>query len=211
MPKDEVTDWFERLSEGDSVAAHELWDRYFEKLVRYADRRLRRLPRRAVDEEDVALSAINSFFRGAKAGRFAQVKDSEALWKLLLTITARKAAGQIRRAMAQKRGQGEIRGESVFDGKGDGESPGIANVLGEEPTPELAAEFAEGVEQLLQQLEDDTLREIALLKLEGFTNAEIAAQTGRHERTVDRKLRLIRKTWERERSPRAPTSDPEPH
>ena len=43
------------------------------------------------------------------------------------------------------------------------------------------------------------LRTIALLKLEGHTNDEIAARIGRSVPTVERRLRLIRQTWKEER------------
>ncbi len=94
---DDVTRWIRRLADGDELAAQRIWERYFEDLTRLARKRLAGLPRRAADEEDVALSAMNSFYRGALAGRFPQLSDREDLWKLLVTITARKATAQRRR------------------------------------------------------------------------------------------------------------------
>jgi DNA-directed RNA polymerase specialized sigma24 family protein len=71
-------------------------------------------------------------------------------------------------------------------------------VPGPEPTPEFAAELAEEVDRLFDQLADDQLRQIARLKMEGYTNQEIADTIGRAITTVERRLRLIRKTWSRE-------------
>ena len=48
---------------------------------------------------------------------------------------------------------------------------------------------------------DDTLRSIAGWKMEGLSNQEIAGHLGRSVGTVERKLRLIRKMWEREVGP----------
>ena len=111
---EEVTQWIAKLTDGDQQAAQALWDGYFSKLVRYAHRKLEGLPCRAADEEDVALSAMHSFCRGMAARRFDKVEDREDLWKLLVTITARKACAQRRRHFAEKRGGGLVRGESVF-------------------------------------------------------------------------------------------------
>ena len=59
-------------------------------------RRPRRRPGCAADEEDVALSAFDSFCRGDGAGRFPRLDDRDDLWRLLLLLTARKAAHLIR-------------------------------------------------------------------------------------------------------------------
>jgi hypothetical protein len=51
------------LKAGESAAAQEIWDRYFGRLVALARARLRTAARRVADEEDVALSALDSFCR----------------------------------------------------------------------------------------------------------------------------------------------------
>src|SRR5689334_5020484 len=75
VPDDSVTNWLGRLTGGDPAAAGPLWDRYFPRLVELARARLRAFPRRAADEEDVALSAFDSFCRDAAAGRFPRLGD----------------------------------------------------------------------------------------------------------------------------------------
>jgi len=193
---EEITFWIGKLKEGDQRAAQEIWAEYFERLVRLARARLGGIPRRAADEEDVALSAIDSFVRAAKAGRFPKLDDRSDLWKLLVTITARKAHAHRKREFRQKRGGGAIRGESVFCGPGDiDDRGGIGAVVGSTPTPEFAAQVSEEVQLLLGSLEDPTLREIALLKLEGYINREIAEKLDLSHRAVERKLALVRDTW----------------
>ena len=91
-----VTRWLGALRAGDPAAAQQLWERYFHRLVGLARQRLCGARRRAADEEDVALSAFDSFYRAAEAGRFPQLADRDGLWRLLVTITARKAAHLVR-------------------------------------------------------------------------------------------------------------------
>jgi len=197
MPDDEVTQWLGQLAQGDELAIQRIWSRYYEQLVRLARKKLGDASRRMADEEDVVLSAFDSFCRGAAAGRFPRLDDRHDLWKLLVTITARKAVAQLRRAHRQKRGSGAVRGESVFQGPDDSiRRAGIDNVLGSEPTPELAAMVSEQCERLLECLDDAALRKVALAKLEGFANEEIAEQLECSPRTVERRLAQIRQQWE---------------
>src|SRR5262245_44321091 len=106
MTSDEgsITAWLGQLAEGDRLAAERLWQRYFHRLVELARRQLRDAPRRVADEEDVALSAFDSFCRAAEQGRFPDLADRDSLWAVLMTITARKAFHLIRDQQRQKRG-----------------------------------------------------------------------------------------------------------
>ncbi len=195
---DEVTDWIEKLSGGDERAAHLLWEEYFDRMVRLARRKFDQIgiSRRAADEEDIALSAMNSFYKRAADGQFC-LGDRQELWKLLVTITVRKAYAELKRQKAKKRGAGHVRGESIFlkPGNDQPEMGGIGQVLGHEPTPELAALSAEGCEELLNMLGDESLVSVARYKLDGFSNDEIAEKLDCVPRTVERKLRLIRDKW----------------
>jgi DNA-directed RNA polymerase specialized sigma24 family protein len=192
---DVLTEWLLHLAAGDEAASQQIWNEYFGKLVRLARRKLDGMPLRDVDEEDVALSAMNSFYRGMTEKKFDYLKNRNDLWKLLVTITARKAAAKLRRHYAQKRGGGEIHGESVFQRAGDSAFDGIGNVLGNTPTPEFAMSVAENCDVLLEQLGDETLKTIALMTLEGYRTEEIAVRLGCVRRTVERKLERIREIW----------------
>lgn len=189
-----VSRWLDPLKVGDERAAQELWERYFGSLVRMAHRRLISTNRRVADEEDVALSTFESLCRGAVEGRFPQLADRQDLWKLLVTITARKASAHRRHGTRQKRGGGKVRGESVFLDPSAPDEQGIHQVVGAAPTPDFAAEVVEECQRLLDGLDED-LRQIAQWKLEGYTSAEIARRLGRSERAVERKLHRIRLKW----------------
>jgi DNA-directed RNA polymerase specialized sigma24 family protein len=188
-----VTRWLGPLQASDPAAAQQLWERYFRRLVGLARKRLRGAPRRAADEEDVALSAFDSFCRGAEQGRFPQLADRESLWRLLVTITARKAAHQVRDEGRQKRGGGAI---PVADAVAV-----LAEALSREPSPEFAAGVADECRRLLDLLGDSELQAVALLRMEGYSVEEVAEKLGRAPRAVKRKLALIRTVWEKETPP----------
>jgi len=198
MPgEDSVSRWLDGLREGNDADVQRLWDRYFQRLVRLASTRLPGHARRAADEEDVALSAFNSFCDRVGRGQFPELVDRDDLWRLLVTITTRKVVESVRRETRKKRGGGRVQGESAFMDK-DAIDQGMAQVLSREPAPEVAAQFAEDYERLINKLEDPALKSVALRKLEGHSTEEIAAKLGTSRRTIDRKLTLIRRIWQEE-------------
>jgi DNA-directed RNA polymerase specialized sigma24 family protein len=184
-----VTHWIRELQAGNHLAAQKLWEKYFHRLVGLAHTRLRHLPRRVADEEDVALSAFDSFCRGAEQGRFPQLSDRDDLWQLLVVLTGRKASDLVQQECRQKRGGGKVQAEVDLE-----------QMIASEPTPEFAAQVADECRYLLAILDDAELRSIALWKLEGYTNAEIAQKLGYVTVTIERRLRLIRGIWEQERA-----------
>jgi DNA-directed RNA polymerase specialized sigma24 family protein len=195
-----VSLWVQQLQSGDRDAAEKLWQRYFARLVGLARTRLRGLPRRAADEEDVALSAFDSFCRGAEQGRFPRLDDRDDLWRLLVTITARKAYQLALSHRRQKRGGDAVLDEAALAGPADpgsGEA-GLDQLLSREPTPEFAAQAAEDYQRLLADLPHEELRAVARWKMEGYSNEEIAAKLGCAPRSVERKLHVIRAVWEEE-------------
>jgi DNA-directed RNA polymerase specialized sigma24 family protein len=180
-----VSQWLARLQDSDSSAAQRLWDRYFPRLVALAREKLRAAPRRVADEEDVALSAFDTFCRHAEAGRFPDLFDRDGLWRLLVALTARKAAHWMRDPTRKKRGGGQApAGPELLD-----------QVLSREPTPEFAAEVAEECRRLLRLLGDPVLEAVAVRRMEGDRVEEIAAHLGCAPRSVKRKLALIRDLW----------------
>lgn len=182
-----VTQWIHQLRGGDPSAARNLWEAYFHRLVGLARARLRTLPRRAADEEDVALSAFDSFCRGVERGRFPRLDDRDDLWRVLLLVTERKAIDLLEHEGRVKRDRRRLHA--------DGDEP-LAACASREPDPAFAAEVADACRRLLAALADEKLRAIALHKLEGFTNEEIATKTRCSLATVERRLRLIRREWE---------------
>jgi len=196
-----ISRWLGDLKEGDQAAAQPLWERYFSRLVVVARGKLRRMRRTTADEdeEDAALSAFNSFCAGAAQGKFPKLADRDDLWRLLVVITARKAMAQAQRQGRKKRGRGRIVDEAMLFGNdvdpGEGSLAGLERIADAGPTPEFAAMMAEECQRLLDALGDDDLRQVAISRMEGYNNDEIAGQLGCARRTVARRLDLIRQTW----------------
>ncbi len=198
LPGGSITVWLNQLKSGDPAAVGPLWATYFTRLTAAARARLRAAPRGRADEEDVALSAFDSFCRRAERGQFPDLDDRDDLWRVLLTIADRKAAQLARDETRLKRGGGRVVAASALD-VGNSGADVLGAVAGTEPSPEFAAEVSEEVGRLLALLSDEgRLREVAIWKLEGYTNAEIATKLDRSEVTVERKLNLIRKKWNAE-------------
>lgn len=178
-----VTNWFLALQDGDHQGAQVLWERFSRGLIRLARQKLADAPRQAADEEDVALSAFDSFCRATEKGRFKNLEDRDDLWHLLVVITVRKAI-DYRKYESRRQPR-----EALID---------LNDVLCREPGPELAVILAEEWGRLVGLLGDAELRSLVILKMEGHTDDEVAARLNCARRTVQRRLRLVRQIWEQE-------------
>lgn len=181
-----VSDWLGALKTGDSSAAAELWGRIEPRLLSLARRRLGTAPRATYDEEDLANSVLNAFCQGARAGRFERMQSRDDLWRLLSTILSRKASNR-RRYHGAREECGESRLGPLVAGAG---LDLMADLREEEWVETLSVEC----EELVARLEPK-LRTVALMKLEGLSNEEIAQRIGRAPRSVTRYIELIRANW----------------
>jgi RNA polymerase sigma factor (sigma-70 family) len=163
-------------------------------LVALARKKLR-YARSAADEEDVVQNAFHSFFRAVGEGRYPHLDDRDSLWRLLVVITANKALKQITSEQRQKRGGSSTPGAAAAARIDLSDEADLADG---KPTPEFAAQVADEYQRLLDQLGDDTLRQVAIWKMEGYGNDEIANKLGCSRRTVARKLEAIRVLWSQE-------------
>jgi RNA polymerase sigma factor (sigma-70 family) len=177
------------------AAARQIWQRYFGALLALARRHLDARVRRREDEEDVLQSMYWSFCQRQQRGDF-DLASRDQLWKLLVTITLSKARNAAHRHRWKCR---DVRREQADAARG-GDVSGtpcwaLEQMDAADPTPAEAAVLNEGLERRLKALGDPLLRRIALRKLEGYTNQEIAGELDVTERTVERKLERIRARW----------------
>lgn len=191
-----VTQWLRRLEQGDHDAAEPLWNHFCQKLMAIAKRRLSTRIQGAYDENDVAVSAFYSLCQGIQSQRFS-LRDRDDLWRLLSTISERKVMRRMRSETAERRDVRRHVSQVFFDVTDNELMLGnaVESLRGHEPCPAYAAEFTDMCEYLLNSLADEKLKQVAILKLEMRTDAEIAAILGCTRRTIQRKLVLIRQNW----------------
>jgi DNA-directed RNA polymerase specialized sigma24 family protein len=189
-PEKLLTRWLGALQAGDAAAAQQLWERWFGRLTSLARARLQEMP--AAAEQEGALSAFESFYRHAQAGTVPQLADQDSLWRILLTVTARKAGHLFCDAgAATQTGGATALGPANEDNLLD-------QLLSRDPTPEFAAQITEEYRRFVGALANAELAAVALWCLEGDSVAEIAARLGYAPRSIKRKLQIVRGIWEKE-------------
>ncbi len=184
-PELSITRWFKSLCDGDRDAEAVLYEHYFPRLAILARNRFDADRDPVLGADATAQSVFRLLAEGARRGRFDEVADRDDLWRILVVATRRKVIDQTRRRGALRRG-GHLRPQ-----------PLSAVVLENAATPESIVSMQEQMQILLSELRDDTLREIALERLAGYTNEEIAGHLYVSVRTIERKLRLIREDWKK--------------
>ena len=183
-----VSHWINLVKAGDSTAANHIWQHYFDRLVRSVRGRLYGQNRVVSDEEDIVLSVFDSFYSAAEKGRFPDLSDRDDLWRLLLRMAARKVVDKRRHDLRQRRG-GNVKLHSLDHTDDDNN---VIEAIGDEPSPEMVLMMQESVEQLFSYLGVGQLRDLAGAKLEGYSNTELAQLFDCSERTIERRLHLIR-------------------
>ncbi len=175
------------------MAASLIWQRYFRDLLDLARKNLDKRARRRADEEDVLQSMFQSFCARQSRGEF-DLADRDELWRLLVTITLRKARNVARDHHRDRR---DIAREQTIAAGDDAESAywALEQMEASGPSPAEAAVLNEALERRLEALAAPELRHIALLRLEGYTNREIANQFDCTERSIERRLERIRSKW----------------
>jgi RNA polymerase sigma factor (sigma-70 family) len=192
-----VTKLIQLLRSGDEeereMAALLIWRRYFRDLLELARNNLNRRVRRREDEEDVLQSMYKSFCLRQQRGEF-DLAGRDALWKLLVTITLCKARNA---AKAQGREKRDFRREQTMPVDDESQSAqwALEQMDAAGPSPAEAAVLNEALERRLEALTDPELRQIALWRLEGYTNREIADRLDMTERSVERRTERIREKW----------------
>ena len=187
-----VSHWIDQVKCGDSVAANRIWQHYFDRLVRSVRYRLQGQDRAVSDEEDIVLSVFDSFYVAAEKGRFPDLSDRDDLWRLLLRMSARKLIDKRRHDGRQRRGGG-VQIHSL-----NSDADRVVEAIGNEPSPEMVLMVKESVGRFFSRLCVGHLQELAVAKLEGYSNRELAQRLGCSERTIERRLHLIREKCQQE-------------
>jgi RNA polymerase sigma factor (sigma-70 family) len=194
-----VSRWLDQMRQGNADATQALWERYFKSLIAHARQQLQGSSCGITDEEDAALSAFHSLYQALREGRYPELSDRVSFLRLLRSITENKVADQRRYDGAEKRGEGKVKRESEFANEDWSSDGGFLDQAAKTlTTPDVLAGMSETYCKQLERLADPVLQEIVHAKVQGYTNVEIAAQLNCSERTIERRLELIRKKWDQD-------------
>lgn len=189
-PEFSITEWLRSLHAGEATSMQNLWERFFEELVKAADNYVRSLSVPLVDGEDIAASVFESIWRGGQAGRFKDLQSLDELWWLLLGMARKKCLDYRRKAQAKKRGK-----SSAVELSQETAEEMCKSLISQLPDPQYIAMLNEQYAQLVGNISDSQRRNIAVLRIEGYTIAEIAKKLKISLATVNRKLEIIRAHW----------------
>lgn len=186
-----VTQMLTHLKDGDEEAAQAIWEHFFSRVVSLARSKLATHAKREMDEEDIAMSVMKAMYFGVQEGRFRKLNDREDLWQILCMLTSRKSANAWRR----QKSKGLV-GESAISGPstGDVNRYGLQHIVEAAPDSGYIDSLNQECRERLEAL-DERLRQVALLRLHGFSNQEIAQKIGRSHKSVERYLKTIRAEW----------------
>ncbi len=169
---------------GDQDAARQIVDRYLERLLTLARRRISQRLASRVDPEDIVQSVFRTFFVRLREGQFV-FDEQDDLCKLLMRITLHKTLRQVAYHKAAKRDPGQ---ETPH---GEHHSEQMLALVNEEPTQEATVAFLDQLEHFLSQLRPQE-REILEMRLQGHSNEDIAAKLGIYDRKIRRVIEHVR-------------------
>lgn len=177
------------LRSGDEQAYEAFWNEFGDLLQSVAEKQLSQRLQRRVGSDDIVQSACRTFFRRVSVGQF-DLPDSEALWRLLCSITLNKARRASRDHLRKKRGMDrELHMNAVVN---DSEREHELENRGEQPID--VASVADEMSALLSGLSEQHCQ-VLDLKLQQFTNDEIAGKLQCSERSVRRIIAQLKERW----------------
>lgn len=175
---------------GDQDAAKKLFERYVEKLVALAKRRISERLSARIDAEDVVQSVFRTFFLRAREGQF-KIQDPDDLCRLLARMTVHKTLRKVEHHTAAKRDAGaELR-------QGQDAQQRLAEFLDREPSPDAANMFLDQLEHFMTQLKPAE-QQILEMRMQGHSTEEIAEKLHTYDRKIRRVMERIRGLAEQE-------------
>ncbi|MBJ43413.1 MAG: RNA polymerase subunit sigma-70 [Planctomycetaceae bacterium] len=167
-----------RFRSGEHDAATALYVRYASRLLALANSRTSPSLASRFDPEDVVQSVFRTFFRRAAEGLY-EVPPGDELWQLFLVIALNKVRALCVHHRAQKRDVQRTASaavEDVYSARADEAPMRILKIV---------------VDEYVNQL-PDSQQTVIRMRIEGHEINEIAQQTTRSKRTVERVLQRFR-------------------
>lgn len=164
---------------GDQSAAEELYHRYASRLRRLVSERCSIEFDARFDADDIVQSVFRVLYEGMRT-KFYDVPQGGELWSLLFVLAVNKLRDQVSFHKAAKR---SVRRTAPADDRNPD------NLFGHDES--TAALLRLVVEEYLNKLPESE-RAIIALRMTGHSVDEVAEQTGRAKRTVERVLQKAR-------------------
>ena len=184
MSTPSLTHWINELQAGSDQAARILWQHLHKGLLELAQKQLAETTPTGFDEEDVVLSAFNALCDAIRQGRY-DIGDRNELWRMATVIVVNRAYNRLRDEKRLRRGGGRKRKPSSV----------LESLVCPKPDATTVLMMQEECQHMLAKLKTPDLEMVALLKVEGHTDEQVAEKLGCSRRTVQRRLSIIRKLW----------------
>ena len=166
---------------GEQEAATDLYVRYSDRLLKLAKRNTSPNLATRFDPEDVVQSVFRSFFRRVSRGAY-DVPQGEELWRLLLVLSLNKVRALAKHHRAQKRSVDNTR-------RNGSEDDSIGTFATPDPQPRQILEMV--IDDVLNEM-PEAQRHIVEQRIQGYSVVEIADETKRSRRTVERVIKKFR-------------------
>ncbi len=184
-PRSDDRDLVSDYQAGSESAARDLFDKYCERLMKLAKRRIGQRMASRFDPEDVIQSAFRTFFTRVKNDEFTFEAEDD-LFKLLVRLTVRKTLRRIEHHSAAKRNPNLEAAQRTDDVEP------FSLVASQTVTPDMEVALIDEFQDFIGNL-PELDRKVIELKIQGYSTVEIAEQVGSYERKVRRVLERIEK------------------
>jgi DNA-directed RNA polymerase specialized sigma24 family protein len=195
-----VTRWISAMRQGDPEAIRRLVERYFGKLRKLSQERIRRGAPIFEDGEDIAIQVLTSVCQKVEEGKYPDLQNRDDLWYLMIFVAHRLVIDR-RRSRKNLSLQSPvdlepIPREETLEGALEAIDNDMDTFLAEDAESDFQLlEIIDCWQEMIRQIKDPVAKKVAQLKLEGHSNREIAALLDIVPRTVERKSELIEQRW----------------
>jgi len=176
-----ITRHLQDFRAGDDEAASRLWKRCVRLLLMQAEKLLDGRNLRVADQDDMANVVFTEICQGLHSGQYDRIQDRKNLWRLMWTITRRRAINHRRRYNSPRR---------IVDAALPVDS--ASNCFDPSSDDQQVVDWMFDLQDCLP---NPALKEIASLLIAGHSDEFIAGKTAHSLRTVERKVRVIEDLW----------------
>lgn len=186
-----VSNWILGARQGDPVAIEEIVSRYLARVANCAQSMLAADEQRIRDGQDIATDVLMKMASELSSGQHQQLRDRNDLWVLLISIVNEQVV-QNRNDWQQRNGVPQELTLTDYLSHCDQD---LELLLSKGNKYGSLQAILDRMDDLIALVKDQQSKEVALLKLQGYSNRDIGARLGLVAKTVDRKVSKIISRW----------------